>query len=138
MDIYRIEHGSCKGKDGEPHGPYHATCHADVKWDDMDPETRAHIDLSLDVCSELCDWDRPAPASDFEIQRNIRPEERCGFATVEQLKRWFGTDFRRRLHEDGYVMAHYKVAREYATVGETQALFIYEYSKRIKTLPLDF
>lgn len=52
----------------------------------------------------------------------IDPDERCGFATLEQLQEWFD-GYEADLHELGFIIARYSVPVHIVRYGRTQAVF---------------
>lgn len=63
----------------------------------------------------------PSPLQDWILQ-GIRPDEHCGFATLEQLDEWFD-GFHDVLHELGFIVAKYEIPVYKVRYGATQAVF---------------
>lgn len=63
----------------------------------------------------------PGPQGD-ELLKGILPKEHCGFATLEQLHKWFD-GFHEALHQAGFVIAKYVVPVHLVRYGKTQLVF---------------
>ncbi|MEU7830354.1 hypothetical protein [Nonomuraea sp. NPDC049129] len=113
MHIYRVAHKThMNGK--LPAGPY----------------VRRYAILGADIVKRL-EWmydlhagsSHSGPQNDPLLQYTIFSWERCGFDSLDNLYRWF-EHFTEDLHECGFRIYVYDVAREAVRVGKNgQALF---------------
>ena len=69
------------------------------------------------------DEDHPSPDLDDGIGRGICSFEVCGFASLDQLHRWFTPDDLRDLQHLGFRIARYWVPFWRVTIGAAQVLF---------------
>jgi hypothetical protein len=58
------------------------------------------------------------------------------FSTIKQLERWFTKTDRELLHNNGYIIAIYKVPKEYYMKLINQCIFIKEKSVLVKKIDI--
>lgn len=78
----------------------------------------------------------PMPFEDDIPRWNDLPTEeqlkhRFGFSSIPQLDNWFNETERSLLREKGVVLKIYDVDDEHVLVGDSQAVFKYEYAEEI-------
>lgn len=67
------------------------------------------------------DGKHPGPRGD-ELLGYIDPDEHCGFATREQLDKWFD-GYHGALGKAGFIIAKYSVPVQLVRYGKTQLVF---------------
>lgn len=97
--VYRVEN-----KEGD--GPYNST---------------GYVEELHEMAIEHRNDAHPNPWRD-EMLQSISSEERCGFSSVWDVRRWF-EGFTIRLAENGYHVSIYDVPYEDIRHGESQVLF---------------
>lgn len=85
---------------------------------------------------------QPSPNSDIPEWRDSEyggraAKYRFGFASVEQVYKWFLEDARAFLKASGYGIAQYEVPDEFVLVGENQVAFSTKKAKLLQRLPID-
>lgn len=123
--VYRIEHEEIRC------GPYNPT-----GLGDYDQDQRDRLFEAMNPVHDLywLEQDKgvnrhPTPCEDGIP--NLGSQERCGFASMADLIRWFGQEFIDAVRGAGYVVAEYRVPAHLVRHGRHQVVFDFESGERV-------